>query len=120
MVAIVRVSTLRGSNIDDALDKLGPLVLVYSVLFVVWAWNQPWDQWRVTDALKWFSRNAYGIYLCHVLVLSLAGDLCYQLSARTYGPIYGVSLFAAAAAGSAMLSMWSAAIFKRVFSPSAG
>ena len=103
MAAIVRVSTLRGSGIDDALDMLGPSVMLYTALVVLWAWKQPWDQWRVTRVVKWFAGYAYGMYLSHVLVLALVSNLCYRLSGGTYGPVYGLSLFATVAVGSALL-----------------
>lgn len=105
MIAIVRHRILMNVDIDTAIESLGPLIIVYTVFFMIWMFRIDWKEGWIVKTLSWISRHSYTIYLSHAIVLAAIFKSCYKIDAHSYGAEYEVITFILVFSGAALLSL---------------
>jgi probable poly-beta-1,6-N-acetyl-D-glucosamine export protein len=90
MLVIVRRLCVATNDIDASLDALGPIIMVYTALFIAWVWSREWGDGPASAALRWTSKWSYMIYLSHVFALMCFVRIYSAIDKSTGTALYGI------------------------------
>lgn len=114
ITAVVHKYGTISNSIDTGLDTLGPLIVLYTVLFTAWIWSRQWKNNPVVEPFRWISRHSYMIYLSHVFVLQIYIKQYPKWGIHGHGAVWGSVAFLCVAAVSLVTGLSSDALKTRL------
>lgn len=84
MTAVVYPIAKTANDVDSAIEMATPILLIYSILFIVCVWNIRWNNPVLRGFLGKISKYSYGIYLSHAMFLSLCIAAYHKSNVQVY------------------------------------